>query len=148
MMVIHRDIHNGISFLPYLVIEFPVETTSRGCENGFRTLSYNFGSVVHLLDLLGNPFYDGGMTRRRILVGLAPMWFLFGHKIIANPAGWTPSLHSPSKGPCWVEIHWYTWLVVTGTWILFFHILGRIIPVDKYVSEELKPPITNQIRYN
>jgi hypothetical protein len=27
-----------------------------------------------------------------------------------------------------------------GTWLLFFHLLGRIIPTDYYVSEGLKPP--------
>jgi hypothetical protein len=27
-----------------------------------------------------------------------------------------------------------------GTWLLFFHILGRIVPTDSYFSEGLKPP--------
>ena len=31
-------------------------------------------------------------------------------------------------------------LVVTGTWLLLFHMLGMIIPMDSYFSGVLKPP--------
>ena len=44
------------------------------------------------------------------------------------------------------EIYWsfphFIWLVVTGTWLLFLHILGIIAPTDSYFSEGVKPPIT------
>ena len=40
----------------------------------------------------------------------------------------------------WMALLICCWLVVTGTWLLFSHILGIVIPVDKYVSEGLKPP--------
>ena len=39
-------------------------------------------------------------------------------------------VHSTSFNPDWRF----------GTWILFFHILGIIIPTDSYFSEGLKPP--------
>ena len=37
----------------------------------------------------------------------------------------------------------FGWLVVTWTWLLFFHILRIVIPHDSYFSEGLKPPTSH-----
>ena len=37
------------------------------------------------------------------------------------------------------------WLVVTGTWLLFFHILGIIIPTDFHIFQRVET--TNQVVY-
>ena len=52
------------------------------------------------------------------------------------PGFWRPLGKSFVDLPGWR----FFWLVVTGTWILFFHIFGIISPIDSYFSEGLKPP--------
>jgi len=54
------------------------------------------------------------------------------------------SLHGrPQNDGCrhqLIDIYIYTYLVGGLEHVLFFHILGIILPFDKYFSEGLKPP--------
>ena len=55
-----------------------------------------------------------------------------------------PQIGSAQSDCCGKVTNNNYWLVVTGTWLLFFHILGTIIPIDELIFSSGVAPTTNQ----